>query len=353
MTAKERNQDIGALHLLAAFFVMLGHQCALTGQNAILLWGCGIQAIGVKIIFLLTGYLVTRSLWETSDTSVQTGVVYFWKRWKRIYPELFVCLIGTALVIAPFFSSFGILDYFSEQVFFYITANLRMYPVFALPGMFERNPYPNAVNGSLWTMPVEIALYVLCWVIYSMGRTADKRKRCYAVMTGFMIISAIMRFVFFTDDRLVFYGTDWLQALNIAPYFLIGGSAYLFKWEKYFNLKVAAFVFLSTSGLFFQKIWMNELTCFVVLSYFVLSFFKGGGIRYSEMRLGILKSEYCYGIYLWGFPVQQCMIQKLYVERPEPLYVWLIFTISVFVTYIIAMLSYEIVYKRGICRIFG
>lgn len=346
LPVRERNHDIGALHLLAAFFVMLGHQCALTGQAPILLWGCGIQAIGVKIIFLLTGYLITRSLWETAQTPGRAGMIYFWKRCKRIYPELFVCLLGTAFIIGPSFSSLGMYDYFSDLVLLYVIANLKMYPVLTLPGMFEKNPYQGAVNGSLWTMPVEIACYVLSWIIYWIGNTEHGRKKCYIFLTITIIIAAMVRFIFFPINRLIIYGTDWLQALNIVPYFFIGGVVYLLKWKECFNLKLAAFFLLATSGIVFHKSWMNEMFCLIVLPYYVFSFFMGKGSKQSDVSIKILKSKYCYGIYLWGFPVQQCMIQKLYIEKAEPLNVWVIFFLSLIVTYFIAMLTYECIYYR-------
>ena len=38
---------------------------------------------------------------------------------------------------------------------------------YTLPGVFEANPYKAAVNGSLWSMPYEIRMYIvlaLAWL---------------------------------------------------------------------------------------------------------------------------------------------------------------------------------------------
>ena len=38
--------------------------------------------------------------------------------------------------------------------------------------MFVDNPYPAAVNGSLWSLPVEVLMYMLLPLLLSGGRRA-------------------------------------------------------------------------------------------------------------------------------------------------------------------------------------
>ena len=72
--------------------------------------------------------------------------------------------------------------------------------------------------------------------------------------------------------------------------------------------------------------------------------FALGFAEKQKLSLKFVKSEYAYGLYLWGFVVQQCLIQKCYVESsilPTPNF---LFIASFFVTYVLAMVSYNFVY---------
>ena len=50
---KDRNNNFGLLHFLAAIFVMYGHQFALLNRTSPIILGSLIQALGVKTIFLI------------------------------------------------------------------------------------------------------------------------------------------------------------------------------------------------------------------------------------------------------------------------------------------------------------
>src|SRR5262249_47788584 len=53
--------------------------------------------------------------------------------------------------------------------------NAVLHPVRKLPGVFEHNPYPYEVNGSLWTLAYEAACYtavLLLGVLRAPGRSA-------------------------------------------------------------------------------------------------------------------------------------------------------------------------------------
>lgn len=335
---------MGTLHLLGALFVMYGHQCSmLQYPGAVYFGNVLIHAMGVKIIFLISGYLIVKSLMSDRNGRVRGGAIYCIKRLGRIYPELLVCLLITALVIGPLFSTLTTAEYFADPlVSFYIRRNLALFPVFVLPGVFLENPYYGAVNGSLWTIPVEIAMYLLILLIFLCARGKKARKIIYTIITVFVVVGSILRFALAPASVWPWYGTDWAQALNIAPYFLIGGLAYFYDIKKYLSVQKSAFLFLAFAAIPIPNIAICETLCMFVISYFILSLMLADN---QNLKLKFIKGEYAYGMYLWGFPVQQCVVQKLFVEQEMAWHPFVYFCISAVITYLIAMVSYHVVYE--------
>ena len=335
-----RNNNIGVLHFIAALFVMYGHQCALLGFPAPVLLGTQIHTIGVKIIFIISGYLITQSLWSLKGTRLNVAKSYLMKRLSRIYPELIGCLLMSAFIIGPLFTNLAQTEYWNDAHYLhYITANIRMYPLYSLPGVFTDNPYPNAVNGSLWTLPVELLLYIFILVIFLISNKPNVKGYVYSMFSFILLVLFLVRIALFPKASLVFYGTDWLQGLNIIPYFLIGGIAKLFSFKKFLNVQISAALLVSVSWISFESQFLNELVCLVVLTYFVLSLSLADE---QHLHFRWIKSEYAYGMYLYGFVVQQCIISIFCVDTlPDK---WLAFILSVIFTYVLAMLSYRIFY---------
>lgn len=339
---ENRNNNMGTLHLLSACFVMYGHHCALTGRSAPVVLGTFIQALGVKIIFLISGYLITRSLYQRTDNKRKSSCTYFIKRIVRIWPELLVCLLFSSVIIGNLFTELSTEEYFANpQTGMYVINNLRLFISYSLPGVFANNPYPYAVNGSLWTIPVEIALYILVWIIYVVTNEKN-RKLVYCFVTIAIAMAFLARVAFFPEARVVVY-TDWIQALNIMPYFMIGGMAYLCSdlVKKYANIQVASVLLLIFGSMYFSTQIANEVSCLLILSYFILSLITEPS---QNLKMKYLHSEYAYGMYLYGFVIQQCIIQKLYVEATTPVNSALIYVLSVICAYFIAIISYKCVY---------
>lgn len=66
----------------------------------------------------------------------------------------------TALVIGPIFTSLSIEEYFqSRQVYKYLLNAVPYRIEFILSGVFVDLPFQNGVNGSLWTLPIELLCY--------------------------------------------------------------------------------------------------------------------------------------------------------------------------------------------------
>lgn len=331
---------MGVLHFIAALFVIYGHQHALLGLPIPILLGSGIQTIGVKIIFIISGYLITQSLRNIKGSRLNIARTYLVKRLSRIYPELIGCLVVSSFIVGPLFTNLAQAEYWSNiRYYHYITANLSMYPTYGLPGVFTENPYPNAVNGSLWTLPIELFLYVLILIIFLISNRLDAKRYMYCAVAIVLSVLFIIRIALFPNASLVFYGTDWIQGLNIMPYFFIGGIARLFPIKKFLNVQLSALLLVSFSWISFDVRWINELVCLLVLAYFVLSLSLADE---QKLHFRWVKSEYAYGMYLYGFMVQQCVISKLYTDTlPNK---WLALAISIVITYFLAMLSYKVFY---------
>lgn len=163
--SRARQQNVfDTLRVLAAASVLYWHSFALTGhaQPVIPLLsraGGNYGSLAVGAFFAMSGYLISSS-WVRRP---QPGV-FVRSRVLRIFPALIVCVALTALVLGPLVTRSG--HYWTTSTADYITHNSTLYRQrFVLPGVFEHNPYPQAVNGSLWTLPFEAIAYavVLVW----------------------------------------------------------------------------------------------------------------------------------------------------------------------------------------------
>jgi peptidoglycan/LPS O-acetylase OafA/YrhL len=64
--------------------------------------------------------------------------------------------------------------------------NIALYINYYLPGLFESNVYPGAVNGSLWSLPAEFVMYLLVPILIS-GATLIGGRIGFAIAGGIFI----------------------------------------------------------------------------------------------------------------------------------------------------------------------
>ena len=55
-----RENNFNIIRFMAAIMVMAGHMAYIGGYSLPILWGQGIQSLGVKIFFLIGGYLIKK-----------------------------------------------------------------------------------------------------------------------------------------------------------------------------------------------------------------------------------------------------------------------------------------------------
>lgn len=177
---KSYDNNFSILHWLGLTLVVLGHQYVLMGHNAPSVLDNACHGIGLQILFIVSGYLVTKSF-QNSDSSIQ----YLKKRVKRIFPPLILCVLGMALLIGPIFTTKGMSQYFG-RVWHFIWKNILLCPSFNLPGVFAKNPASHALNGSLWSLPVEFFCYIVLMLLGSCVKYIHKYS---VVMLNSLLLS--------------------------------------------------------------------------------------------------------------------------------------------------------------------
>ena len=93
---------------------------------------------------------------------------FVWARILRIYPALIVVVLLTVFGLGLFFTTQPTMAYLSDaKIYEYLLKSSTLIIGVSkslpgeLPGVFENNPYKNAVNGSLWTLPHELKMYII------------------------------------------------------------------------------------------------------------------------------------------------------------------------------------------------
>ncbi len=331
-----RDNNINTFRFLGAFLVLFGHTFVLFygpggGEDPIselIKHYAGYRAklpgIGVAIFFVLSGYLITRSYLARHSL-----LAFVEARVLRIYPALWVTLLLTVFVLGPIVTAQPVTEYFSDPLtFVHLITNAKLYPavVHKLPGMFLDNPRAGGVNGSLWTLPVEVRMYVLVGILGVFGLL---RRR------WLFNLSAAGLLVFYLTAPQHFFLLQKLSHERLGLYFLLGSVAYVNRdLITYHWLGVITLGLVAVSA--FDSRFYDPLfaLCF---AYTVLYLSFHEFVRLPDLAA---RGDLSYGLYLYAFPVTQTWIWLLQPQNPWVL-VALVFCTALF----LAAVSWHFVEK--------
>ena len=332
MIANSRKNNFNIIRFVAAMMVILGHMCHLMGVNVNLFLGQAVSTIGVKIFFLISGYLIAKSYLNDSNI-LRYGI----KRFFRIIPGLIGVVLFSVFIVGPLFTRLPLKEYFFHVTTRNYLKNIALYIQYFLPGVFENNIYPNAVNGSLWTLPVEVSMYILLPIVFCVFSKFDRAKISFVIaliLEGISITLGVVK----PDAYYVIYATDIVSALSIAPYFFLGASFISEDVRKKLNLQLAVGVLCIVEMLGINAT-MTEILVFITLPYFIFSFAFAELPKFEKC---FSKNDFSYGLYLYGFVVQQMLTPTL---TKINLGLNIQFIICAMVTLVFAILSWFIIEK--------
>ncbi|UWQ90804.1 acyltransferase [Rhodobacteraceae bacterium M382] len=307
------SENLTLLRIVLAVAVIVSHAWPLalgagTGEPLEYLTGRSLGGWAVGVFFFLSGLLITGSA-ERND------VARFWQaRVCRIFPGLAVALIVTAsLALAS-----GASTNLQQLTEWYLRAITLVSIEHRIPGAFALNPYPEVVNGPLWSLFHEVVAYALCAAFVLAGGT----RRITLVIALVVVTTALA------------WGHNVLpgRLSTFAPLFAAfswGMAAYVFRDRIRVNL------FLALAG----------MTLALVLPWTIVTGVVAGGLVLLALRCPIFPpmKDVSYGLYIYGWPVAQTVVALLPGLSPEALAI-----ISVIATYPLAWISWTYAESPGL-----
>lgn len=300
-TSRGHTNNFNVLRLAAAWLVLFSHSFPLTASREPFAKVFGYLTggdIAVSTFFLISGYLVTRS------ALARPLLDFAMARALRILPALAVVVVFDILVIGLLFTTLTLAEYFTHPWTVRHLGNIYVYGLSSrLPGTFESLPN-HSVNGSLWTLPLEVSMYIIIGALAALGM----RSRSFAL--AFVALFAIALAV-----ATVHFGLGWgqrgpriLPSVQAFPFLRYGflfflGAAFV-HWREKIPLRgdiaIGACALLALSAF----VPLGAVLYYVALPYLVFY------IALATPAVPILRNvDLSYGMYLFAFPVQQSIVQ--------------------------------------------
>jgi len=345
-----KNNAFGFLRLTLAVLVVFSHSYPLGGfgTEPLAAFTQGRHTIGlvsVAMFFVLSGFLICGS--ASATTSVAR---FLWHRFLRIYPGYWICLILCAGLFAPlaaFLESGNPLRVFSapwnsSQSFLIHNAGLFHANGLSIEGMLaikpnsiagllRSNPLPGMINGSLWTLPFEVACYLAVAVLAAIGVLRRARWIVVALFVGLWCLHA---FAYLNPDG---FGRYFLSAgmrplVMLCLYFSAGCVCFLYR-EKIPHSTALFVLSLVLVGISLA-VGALGLIAPIAMSYAFL--WLAFTLRFGRFET---RGDFSYGVYIYAFPVQQGLSLLRLHEEGFVLY----FTCSLLLTAVLAFLSYRLI----------
>ncbi|MFZ4831933.1 acyltransferase family protein [Rouxiella sp. Mn2063] len=317
------------IRIVAALLVLYSHHYALSGfEEPKFLQLESYGELAVTIFFSVSGYLIA-----LSGMRSESFISYMDKRIKRIFPALIGCAVVIYIVIGSVINAGNIQDYYSHKL---LVAILNLISLKGAPALNLSNGfiYPNAINGSLWTLPLEFS----CYIFLAVGLCFSKSYKSIL----FLLITMLCFSIYFTysPNKTIFYSIPVQHLCLKGISFFMGGLLALTK-DKW-NIKRTK-IFMFVTSLLLLYIWKGSFE-FSILAYILIPIIVIIIAVSFKDKIVHGKFDYSYGIYIYAFPTQQLIINKLKTGFFTSMF------LSTIITVILSILSWHFVEKRFLSR---
>ena len=281
--------------------------------------------LAVQAFFFLSGLFVSQSFFR--DRNVVSFLV---KRVLRIWPGFFICLVVTALISVAISRPKDFHHYLLfDGLYDYIVRNTIFQLRWTIDGVFTTHP-DQTINGPIHTLPLEAKMYAVLAVVGLFGFISTTRRIAVAgcVLMALALIPGVAKALPF-----VLFDMEWSQTAGMM--FLAGilafGLAHRIRPALWQGAAALAVVLISQGTFHVVAFYALVIWCL-----FWLGQWRGLG------RLHV-RQDLSYGIYLYGWPAQQMVIE--FFPRMDP---YTLFIVALSIASVFAWLSWILVEKHAI-----
>lgn len=317
--------NILPLRHFAAWLVIYSHSYDLTGhpggqQELISRWLPGYKAghFALYLFFAISGFLLMLSLMRRPDMGR-----YVRGRLLRIFPGYLVALVFCVFMLGPALTTLSAAEYFSHpETWQHVSKNLLPTSFsFTLPGLFASNPLPHAVNGSLWSLGLEMRWYGYLALLLAIG--AITRRWLFSVIAGSFLAFAAYEWWFGKPDPYYF------RVLSMV----FVGAALTAQWKDLIRISGRWLACLAMATLIAMESRAFSPLLVTTTVYAVLWVsYRAPVIDWPANR------DYSYGLFLYAFPVQQTIVAL----KPD-IMPWAMCLLATLLTTALAWLSWHLV----------
>ncbi|MCH9754125.1 MAG: acyltransferase [Alphaproteobacteria bacterium] len=336
LNRKDNNFDI--MRLVAAWMVLYSHAFALYDDSldvfvtSINYSPC--SGIALHIFFVISGYLITQSYLYRKNIKIFTV-----SRLLRLLPALIVVVLLSTFVIGAIVTTKNLQEYFTDiDTYKYLNCILIFPLKYTLPGVFENNPYRGAVNGSLWTLGIELKCYIFIGVL---GFFSILRANIIFIITTFCFVINILLNIFPEYPKYILT-FKYSALLNDGPLFLAffsGASLYFLKDKISYTPKLF-FIILVSDIIAWYYIPFGEYIHTLLISYLIIYI----ALHLKPAVKFLHGTDISYGVYIYAFPIQQT-----YMHYLGQAYGFTSFVLTTtLVTFILGYISWKLVEKPSL-----
>lgn len=317
------NNNFDFLRFLFALLVVMGHSYTLSGNGESMEFvslisnkQLSLTSIGLNGFFVISGYLIFKSLMNSN-----TLKGYYWRRFLRLYPGLFVVLL-TTIFLSPFLYESEISFFKNKDVYTYLPNNLSLYRIqYSIQGVLTKNTYHSAINGSLWTICYEFTLYLLLSILILFRNNIKIVQGVLFVL--FMIV--YIGYVFYFDylSGINFIGLEGKHFLNLGNFFICGSLLSSLQIEKmnYKKIGLGLVFFIFIISIYFGVYNLSKHILFTILILLVALNPINKICKFGKI------GDLSYGIYIYSFPIQQILMYFFKFNGKQLLFMSLVLSI--------------------------